>query len=569
MKRTLLLIFAAFMALSLTGQRPDPFERLVPSKRLDHFQDQRASSDIKKRHASPCLLLQCQLPAPALKSQHGPRMALDSIYDEAFDWLTGQLENDFKSIFFYDETGNQIREVEYIWEDGRWERDWMEEYYFDAAGNPTEGVFSGWDEFDEEWVPVEREVFSFDNAGNLVELITGDWDEFEGEWVPRWKDEFTYDAAGNMITQIYYSYLDQEEEWEEDSKIEFTWDNDNMLSLTSFEWDWVEEEWIRDAMLEFYYETGNPTGWGGFEWDPDQEEWIPEWRGEFTLNAAGNILEELYTEYLQDVEEWGNPYSRVEYQYDEFQNRIQETSYFTDSYPDWEPYQRLEFTVNTDYTTDEILFPMFYGMLFFDWFDYQFPNMLVEIRESVHDGDDWEDWERTAYYYSEIELDEPAVYVLTIDIIGNGTVEVNGEEYSEALALASGTEVTLEAIAGSGYEFVGWTGDLESDEPEITITMDANRQITATFSIVNTSEMLNYQAIKIFPNPFSGSITLENEGMGGTIKITSLSGQTIREYRLDGSSTAVLDTGDLENGIYLLIFTPENGERTVLKMIKN
>jgi hypothetical protein len=559
----------ALMALPLAGQRPDPFERLVPSRKNQSTRDGQNNSLTQNRHTYPNPAFPGTPPASVLKSGHMLKMALDSIYQESLNWFTGEMEYSTKSIFFYDEAGNQTSEVEYIWEEGVWRSDWMEEYFFDAVGNPVEGMFSGWDDLAEDWVPVERERYSFDNAGNMVETIIEDWDEFAEEWLPRWRDEFIYDAAGNVVSQIYYNYLDGENDWEPDFKNEITWENNNMIMIISFEWDFVEEEWVSQYKLEFYYDNGNPSGWGGFERDPDSDEWIPEWKGEFTLNAAGNIIEELYSEYLPDDDEWGDPNTRVEYQYDNNQNRISETTYFTEAYPDWEPYLRIEFTVNNDYTTDQILFPMFYGMLYFDWFGYQFPNMLVETRELMHDGDDWMDWEGTVYFYSEVELEEPEVYVLSINIIGNGTVTINGEEYTGQVALSRDSEITLEAIPGTGYEFAGWSGDLESDQPEVNITMDSNKQISATFSIINTSVSLDPLALRVFPNPFTSHITIENDGPGGILKITSLTGRTIREVILRGPGTTNLSTEEMENGIYLFIFKPENGERLILKMIKN
>jgi hypothetical protein len=563
MKKTLLFTLVALMALPLAGQRPDPFERLVPSRKIQFNQDRQNKSITQESQSFRGLS-----PRPLLKSGHMLKMALDSVYNESVDWLTGEMEYSTKSIFFYDEAGNQVREVEYVWADGAWENDWMEEYFFDAAGNPIEGRFSGWDDFENDWVPVERERYYFDNAGNMVEIIIEDWDEFAEEWMPRWRDEFMYDAAGNVVRQTYYNYLEDETDWEPDFKNEITWENNNIIIIASYAWDLDDEDWVGDYNLEFYYDNGNPSGWAGFEWDPDSGEWVPDWRGEFSVNASGNVTEEVYTEYDPEEDEWSDPYTRIEYQYDNNQNRVWETTYFTDSYPDWEPFQRHEFTVNTDYTTDEILFPMFYGMLYFDWFGYQFPNMLVEIRELMHDGDDWMDWDRTVYYYSEVELEEPEVYVLTIQIEGNGTVEVNGEEYTQAVTLDRGIEVTLEAIPADGYEFAGWSGDLQSVQVEEIITMDSNKQITATFSVINTSVSPAPPALSVFPNPFTSNITIENNGPGGNLKITTLTGQTIRELVLKGPGTITLATGGLENGMYLLIFTPENGERVVMKMVK-
>ncbi len=69
---------------------------------------------------------------------------------------------------------------------------------------------------------------------------------------------------------------------------------------------------------------------------------------------------------------------------------------------------------------------------------------------------------------------------LRVEVEGEGRIEVNGVEldlpYNEDFE--PGTEVTLEAIPENGYVFEEWGGDYESDEKEITITMDEDKEIT-------------------------------------------------------------------------------------------
>ncbi|MDH7606648.1 MAG: DUF2341 domain-containing protein [Candidatus Bathyarchaeota archaeon] len=69
-------------------------------------------------------------------------------------------------------------------------------------------------------------------------------------------------------------------------------------------------------------------------------------------------------------------------------------------------------------------------------------------------------------------------YVLTITIDGNGSVDINPEK----AAYKQGENVTLTALPDEGYEFAGWTGDLESNEGSITITITKNMFITAHFT---------------------------------------------------------------------------------------
>ncbi len=87
------------------------------------------------------------------------------------------------------------------------------------------------------------------------------------------------------------------------------------------------------------------------------------------------------------------------------------------------------------------------------------------IDEEINDG----------YPYLRWQLEE--YYELTVNIDGEGTVEVDPdqEEYE------GGTEVSLTAVPDDGWEFVEWTGDYESEEEEITMTMDQHKEIPARF----------------------------------------------------------------------------------------
>ena len=67
---------------------------------------------------------------------------------------------------------------------------------------------------------------------------------------------------------------------------------------------------------------------------------------------------------------------------------------------------------------------------------------------------------------------------LNVTIVGNGSVSIDPTGGSYPV----GTVVTLTATADSGWHFVDWSGDLSSSTNPTSITMDAARNITATFS---------------------------------------------------------------------------------------
>jgi len=71
--------------------------------------------------------------------------------------------------------------------------------------------------------------------------------------------------------------------------------------------------------------------------------------------------------------------------------------------------------------------------------------------------------------------------LLTINISGEGTVNVNGNEYNQPMIFAEGSQITLEALAAAGYYFAEWESDITGNENPVTLTMDDDKTITAVF----------------------------------------------------------------------------------------
>lgn len=85
------------------------------------------------------------------------------------------------------------------------------------------------------------------------------------------------------------------------------------------------------------------------------------------------------------------------------------------------------------------------------------------------------------YAYFEItgtdsETPTSTQYNLTVNVAGQGSVTPTGGTY------AAGTVVTLTATPASGYTFDGWSGDVSGSAASITVTMDADTSVTATFT---------------------------------------------------------------------------------------
>ena len=87
----------------------------------------------------------------------------------------------------------------------------------------------------------------------------------------------------------------------------------------------------------------------------------------------------------------------------------------------------------------------------------------------------------TSYYWAigAVPINPMPTYNLTMAVepAGSGTTVPSAGTY----ACAAGTIANVAATPASGYVFAGWTGDLSGSTNPITITMNANRVVTATF----------------------------------------------------------------------------------------
>jgi C1A family cysteine protease len=146
----------------------------------------------------------------------------------------------------------------------------------------------------------------------------------------------------------------------------------------------------------------------------------------------------------------------------------------------------------------------------------------------------------------------PPQRTLTVNTVGQGSVTLNppGGTYDD------GTVVTLTAVPGSGWKFDNWSGDLSGTANPTTLTMDANKTVTANFSeIGNCTEIVGYDTVfslstttanrraMPFTMPENGeicSVTMYHNGGSGNMILGVYDGASLPNNRLGvTASTAV------------------------------
>jgi hypothetical protein len=125
-------------------------------------------------------------------------------------------------------------------------------------------------------------------------------------------------------------------------------------------------------------------------------------------------------------------------------------------------------------------------------------------------------------------------YTLTVNAI-NGTVTKTPDQP----AYNHGTSVQLTATPNTGYRFVSWSRDLTGSVNPVTITMDANKNITANFAL-NPPTITSFTPAN---GPIGTSVTVTGTNF---VSISSVKfNGTIASYTVNSSTqiTATVPTG--------------------------
>jgi uncharacterized repeat protein (TIGR02543 family) len=511
----------------------------------------------------------------------------------------------------YDAEGNVTELIFSFWDavEEKWEPWEREVSDYNAQGNETETILFSWIPEDQEWEPNFRETYTYEN-GNLSQIVTDDY-VADDEWEPNSKTELIYDTEGNLTEEIEYLWDDNAGDYIGELRTINLYNEDGEFTGAEFfEWDESASEWIGPWRFEYTFNEDGTTSLMTYsQFDHTTDEWVPYWQVNYSYDEQLNLIEEIsYSIEGNDLtpeqkheysinhafkaEEILSPYGFTYLLF--FRNMLTAINIFDYSEGDWLPVSS-----NSFYYSEYISAPENYtltiniegnGTVTVNDVLYSEPATFESGTSLTLEAIAEEGWEFTGWT-GDITSTDPVQtftigenlsinanfsevievkFTLDITIEGQGTVNINGEPFTEAMTFLENEEVTLEAIPDEEWEFFGWTGDLESAETEATITMNADKLITATFTIVSSALTPDNENLRVYPNPFTSSITINNTEYISTVAFVNLIGRTVKEVDLNGSGVRTIPTLDLDDGIYILLFHDRNGNRTsILKMIKN
>ena len=150
---------------------------------------------------------------------------------------------------------------------------------------------------------------------------------------------------------------------------------------------------------------------------------------------------------------------------------------------------------------------------------------------------------------------EKKKYPLTVNIEGEGEVLEEIVNSGRTTDYDSGTTIKLTAVPAEGWEFVGWTGAIQSAELEIQILVSEAKTISATFSLitnasdynpVNQTVTLNIYDI-IGPDEYGYPIFSESPTII-TVPVISVEGSRHKIYNPEPDSYKIIEL-DIENNV--------------------
>jgi uncharacterized repeat protein (TIGR02543 family) len=133
--------------------------------------------------------------------------------------------------------------------------------------------------------------------------------------------------------------------------------------------------------------------------------------------------------------------------------------------------------------------------------------------------------------FGDFAAGDVTTYTLNVTTVGSGTVSKNPSDPS----YGAGSSVVLTANPSTGWHFVGWSGDTVSANNPITMTMNGNKNVIATFAI--NTYTLNVTAVgngAVTRNPSQATYT---HGTSVTLTATSQAGYHLVSWSGDTTGT--------------------------------
>jgi hypothetical protein len=324
MKKFLLLMIAAFLAISLMAQSVNVKTQINANPKLqdlENFQAFLATGQV-----------------------------LDTTISETWDETSGAWIFSSRKRYAYSFNGNVTTVVStnrdlttgFIWVNST-----KTETTVNANGKTTLNVSYTWNKTTSQWVGTLKMEFTFDVNSNMTSNSTYTWSTTTNQWVGLAKTEHTY--IGGVLTMDIGYLWDKTlpvPTWVNSSKTEYTYTGGILTSELSYDWDktLTIPGWVNSSRTVFTYSAGKMDSETSSDWDKNTSIWVNSTRTIYTY-SNGNMTGNTISTWVSG--QWVNS-SKTEYAYDATARLTLYSSYGWDEIAsDWFGFLKNEFTYGT------------------------------------------------------------------------------------------------------------------------------------------------------------------------------------------------------------------------------
>jgi hypothetical protein len=295
---------------------------------------------------------------------------LDSMTFQSYDTLSHAWRNGVAMVYTYDSQGRNISYA--LYGEDRKTATFKHEYAYNAEGLLY--IETTW--YDGE--PSSKSVYTYDNQGNNTLEIRYGWEEDLNDWLEASKNENQYDENNKLIVKEFFYGGGSPDSWMLSTRTEYVYDTENrILEEISYRLDYITQTMVYSLKDAYTYNAaGDLTSVVNSNWDEISSTWIPYEKAEYTYNNNHQSHTSTYYERDESTQSWTIS-NYEEYAFDEYGNIILEMGYYTNDSGEMVPGYKNEIAYDYSISISAMIFPldfytsefvhMFVSSTFFEW----------------------------------------------------------------------------------------------------------------------------------------------------------------------------------------------------------
>jgi endoglucanase len=161
---------------------------------------------------------------------------------------------------------------------------------------------------------------------------------------------------------------------------------------------------------------------------------------------------------------------------------------------------------------------------------------------------------------------EKSFFTLTVSTVGEGAVQQSATN----LIHYKGLNITLISRPAEGWKLAGWSGDISGGDATVSVTMNGDKAVTATFEPVSTSALppgAGAAVTRWSVRRSGGGVTLAGPPSGGPAEVAlyDTRGKQVGRYMYRGDQPAIINNIKVPAGNYLMVVRSASSGKEIFK----